>query len=178
MSDDMARVADRLAIQDLMATYAQGVDRRDWAAVRNTFHPDASDDHGDYKGGVDGFIDWVSQRHAGIEQSMHFLGNCRIEFATETRAVVETYYFVRQRSPGDVLLGGDRAAGEVDVEIFGRYIDIVEKRDGAWRTARRTVAFEGMRHWPWQGTPIPDGWARASRDGDDPLHAVRRAAGL
>lgn len=112
-------MADRLAIQDLMATYAQGVDRRDWEAVRATFHPDATDDHGDCKGGVDGFIEWVSRRHAGIEQSMHFLGNCRIEFAAADRAVVETYYFVRQRSPGDVLLGGDTASVDVDVEISG-----------------------------------------------------------
>ncbi len=178
MSDELARLRDRAAIQDLMAAYAQGVDRRDWEAVRATFHADATDDHGDYQGGVDGFIEWVSKRHAGIEQSVHFLGNCRIEFAGPDRAVVETYYVARQRSPGDIVMGGGKTAGEVDVEILGRYVDIAERRGGEWRTAKRTVAFETMRVWPTDGLAIPEAWARATRDADDPLHATRRAAGL
>src|SRR5215210_6467344 len=69
MTDDIRRLIDRAGIQDLMARYARSVDRRDWDAVRSTFHPDAHDDHGDYKGDVDGFITWVSERHAKISQS-------------------------------------------------------------------------------------------------------------
>jgi hypothetical protein len=178
MTDGISRLLDRAALQDLMTRYAQGVDRRDWAAVRDTFHADATDDHGDYQGGVDGFIEWVSTRHAQIDQSMHFLGNCLIEFAGDDRALVETYYVARQRSPGAIVMGGGATSGEVDVEVLGRYIDIAERRDGVWRTARRTVAFETMRTWPVNGPTLPASWALARRDDKDPLYAARRELGL
>lgn len=178
MKDEISRLLDRAALHDLMARYAQGVDRRDWDTVRDTFHPDATDNHGDYQGGVDGFIEWVSARHANVEQSVHFLGNCLVEFASDDRAVVETYFVARQRSPGDVVVGGSDVSGDVDVEVLGRYVDIAERRGGVWRTARRTVAFETIRAWPAGGTPIPADWAQARRDNDDPLHTMRRTAGL
>ena len=37
------RLADRQAIEDTIARYARGVDRRDWDLVRSTYHPDATD---------------------------------------------------------------------------------------------------------------------------------------
>jgi SnoaL-like domain len=94
------QLLDRIAIHDLIARYASAVDRRDWARVRDTFHPDAHDDHGEYKGDVDGFIAWVSKRHAEIPQSMHFLGNCLIEFASADVALVETYFVAKQTITG------------------------------------------------------------------------------
>ena len=188
MSDTkrLARFADRLDIQDNMARYARGVDRRDWDQVREVFHPDAHDDHGEYKGGVDGFIDWVSRRHAHVAQSMHFLGNCLIEFAGDDKALVETYYIAMQRLEEDAgsaltLLtegGGEAPSGAVDVEILGRYIDHFECRDGAWKVARRVVAFESIRTHPISSGPLNPNWALARRDDQDPVYQMRAALGL
>jgi hypothetical protein len=188
MSDTsrLARIADRQDIQDNLAKYARGVDRRDWDRVRETFHPDAQDDHGEYKGGVDGFIEWVSERHANIEQSMHFLGNCLIEFSGDDEALSETYYIAMQRLEEDAgsaltLLvegGGDKPSGAVDVDILGRYIDHFERRDGAWKVARRVVAFDSIRTHPVSSGPLNSNWALARRDDKDPVFQMRAALGL
>lgn len=176
------QLLDRIAIHDLIARYASAVDRRDWARVRDTFHPDAHDDHGEYKGDVDGFIAWVSKRHGEIPQSMHFLGNCLIEFASAGVALVETYFVAKQTitvgatTASAMLSDAKEIGGGTDAEIWGRYIDIVEKREGEWRTAKRVVAFEVMHAGPLRSIPLKSTWARSTRDASDPLHAMRESA--
>lgn len=181
MTDTDFRVADRMAIQDLMARYAQAVDRRDWERVRATFHADAHDDHGEYKGGVDGFIAWVSDRHAKVEQSMHFLGNCTIEFTGPDVALVETYYIARQTYAADAeaarrMLGSAAKPVPMEAEIWGRYIDIAERRSGEWRTVRRVVAFEVLQAQASTALPLAPAWARQRRDPSDPLYDMRSRA--
>lgn len=180
------RIEDRLEIQSVLFRYARGVDRRDWELVRSTYHPDGYDDHGNYKGGVDGFIDSLVKRHATVEQSMHVLANCLVEFAGPDRALVETYFSTYQRlSPaaGEArrlyLRGGSIKPDEaVEGTVYGRYVDIFERRNGEWRVAKRTVVFE-----VYKGAPAPAGgglgeaWTRASRDGDDPVQRARRDLG-
>jgi len=46
MSDALQRLVDKDQIRDLMSRYARGVDRGDWDLVRDTYHTDATDDHG------------------------------------------------------------------------------------------------------------------------------------
>jgi predicted NAD-dependent protein-ADP-ribosyltransferase YbiA (DUF1768 family) len=182
MGDDVARLLDRAAIQDVMARYAQGVDRRDWALVRSTFHPDAHDDHGEYKGGVDGFIAWVTSRHANIAQSMHFLGNCCIEFTGPDAALVETYFIARQTYGADnpaamsMVAAAGLKAGAVDAEIWGRYIDVMERRGGEWRTARRAVVFDVVSARSSNNLPMKSDWLQARRDPSDPLYDMRKRA--
>lgn len=173
------RLEDRAAIQDLMARYAQGVDRRDWELVRSTFHPDAHDDHGEYKGGVDGFISWVTKRHEKVAQSMHFLGNCAIEFLGPDVALVETYYIARQTYGADAtaartMVAGAGGDGPMEAEIWGRYVDVAERRNGEWRTAQRTVAFEVLQAHAKTSLPLSPQWAQGRRDPTDPLYQMRR----
>src|SRR5688572_2641811 len=97
VEERLARVADRLEIRELLDRYARGVDRRDWEQVRAVYHPDAYDDHGNYKGDVDGFIERLKRRHVWIEQSMHVVANCIIEFDGPDSAVVESYFITYQR---------------------------------------------------------------------------------
>jgi hypothetical protein len=67
---DTTRLQDRLGIQDCLFRYVRGVDRRNWSLVRSAYHPDGYDDHGNYKGGIDGFIESLVRRHETVEQSM------------------------------------------------------------------------------------------------------------
>lgn len=97
MQQAIHELLEREKIRDALQRYARGVDRRDWELVGDAYHPDAHDDHGGYKGGVPGLLEWLERRHALIEQSMHFLGNCIIDFLSETTAVAETYCVVYQR---------------------------------------------------------------------------------
>ena len=174
------RLLDTQAIRDVLARYARGVDRRDWDLVRAAFHPDARDDHGAYRGDIEGLIEWVARRHASIDQSMHFLGNCLIEFANADRALVETYYVAYLRLGPDahesrrMLLGDTAEPGYTDVAVLGRYIDRFERRAGAWRIGRRINVYEGTRaqavHDP-SHDPQHD-WA--ARDSSDKLYTMRR----
>jgi hypothetical protein len=187
MDPRIARLLDRQEIQDLLARYCRAVDRRDWAKLGDVFHADAHDDHGEYKGGVEGFLAWVKQRHASIGQSMHFLGNCLIEFAGDDVALVETYFVASQRLGAEAgpaarkmleQCGAD-SAGAVDLDVLGRYIDRMERRAGGpWKIARRTVAFDAVRARPATGGPLNPLWGQARRDPDDPVFAERRAIGL
>ena len=183
----MERPRDRREIEDCLLRYVRGVDRKNWDLVRSAYHTDAFDDHGNYKGGVDGFIDSLVQRHATIEQSMHVVSNLTSEFAAPDSALAESYVITHQRiSPeaGDARLPYLRGVPirpdeAVETEVVGRYVDHVTRRDGAWRIERRTVVFEVFR-----GQPAPAGgglrsnWALSRRDGDDPLDRARRELGL
>jgi len=136
-SDDprLDALLDKLAIYEVLTTYARGIDRRDWELVRSCYHEDAVDDHGAYYGDVDGFISWVSERHAGVEQSMHFLGNTLIELDGDV-AFSETYLttYAHETRPG---------APTQYVHSGCRYVDRLERRDGrSWKFAERHVVVE------------------------------------
>lgn len=185
MTDE--RASDRREIEACLLRYVRGVDRKNWELVRAAYHPDAHDDHGNYKGGIDGFIESLVKRHATIEQSMHVVSNIAIEFAGPDAALVETYFITHQRlSPeaGDARLPYLRGAPirpdqAVETEVIGRYVDHMTRRGSAWRIQRRTVVFEVSR-----GQPAPAGgglqahWALSRRDGNDPLELARRELGL
>ena len=183
----LARLADRLDIQELLYRYAHAVDRKDWDGVRAVYHPDAYDDHGNYKGNVDGFVENLKKRHAFIEQSMHCVTNCIIEFDGSDSALVESYYLTYQRvlpEAGDVrrnylcretLTDADAVQGTA----IGRFVDRVERRNGEWRIARRTVVFEVYRGDPTlPGGGLKPHWTVSRRDGGDPVELARKEFGI
>ena len=73
MTDTLQSLIDKQEIRDCMARYARGVDRADWEAVRDTYHDDAYDDHGDYKGAVLWHLKAAELGHA---QAQSNLGVC------------------------------------------------------------------------------------------------------
>ena len=124
-------LVDRTEIHDALARYAHGVDRRDWPLVRSAYHPDAYDDHGDYKGGVEGLLEWLSRRFAAVNHSTHFVGNILIEFRGADEALVESSFLTSRRVNDGMCR-----------QSSGRYLDQFERRGGEWRIARRTVRVE------------------------------------
>ncbi len=184
-----ARLADRFQIEQVIRCWARAVDRRDWALVRTVFHPGAIDDHGMYKGDIDGLIDWLEARHQCITMSMHVLGNIYIELPDADSAVCESYVVAYQRY--DTAPGADQshilaALGEhvdqsdlpIDVMMPARYIDEFEKRDGSWRITHRTTVFEGRYILKGDTAPLNPAWTVGHRDNSDPLYIARRRAGL
>lgn len=171
----LQRLLDKDQIYEVVCRYARGVDRGDEAMVRSTYHVDAYDDHVDYRGDIDGFILWLREIFEGYENSMHFLGNCLIEFAGPDVAMVETSFASRRlRKPeGDEVVG----LGPNDMicrQAWGRYLDRMERRDGEWRIAKRvtvtddrfvSVAKDGARR---------DDIIWGSRSPADPVFAFRK----
>ena len=159
-------------IRSALRRYARGVDRRDWALVASTYHPDGYDDHGGYKGDIPGLLQWLERRHAVIEQSMHFLGNCSVDFLSKTAAIAETYCIVYQRYGEEARetiktwLGDEPlpAGKKLLAQLACRYVDRFEKREGEWRIARRTVVMEEVTASTEPVRARPDyAWARRDR---------------
>ncbi|MEX0404075.1 nuclear transport factor 2 family protein [Aquibium sp. LZ166] len=150
VEDPLRWLADKDAIRDAMYRYARGVDRLDPDLIRSAYHSDAHDDHGSYKGDVDGLIEWIMRRHASIDQSMHLIANTLIEFLSNDVAVMESYVIVPQSYPAEAretirawvgeeeLNKGERLA----VVMYARMIDRFERRAGEWKIANRVVVIE------------------------------------
>jgi|SRR5699024_668074 len=162
-------------IKNVLRQYCRGVDRRDFELVRSCYHPDAHDSHGAYNGGIDGLIEWMSQRHHGVSQSMHMLGNCIVNWY-ETHAIVETYCVTYQRlepsgsgSTSDVgfSVGGSGA----QTQVRCRYIDKFDAREGDWRIAARVVVYDSLLLEPPTAEPaFASGMMLSTRNADDPLY--------
>lgn len=164
----LQRLLDKSSIQEALHRYVRGVDRCDMDLVRSAYHEDAIDDHGEYKGSVSGFVEWLTQRHGHAEHSMHFLSNCHIEFFSDDVALAETYFASRRvanRAP-EQRSRVTRQEVLFD-EKLGRYIDRFERRNGYWRVAHRVVVFDVRFTTPVRLEPrvSPHHWAM--RDSSD-----------
>lgn len=182
------RVSDRLAIQDLIHRWCRAVDRLDFDAMRDIFHPDAIDDHNRYSGDIPGLLNWIEERHRTITFSMHMVGNMVIEFASPELALSESYVWFIQRYPPEAkeslseLTNGAVGKEGTGMDMMGcsRYVDRVEKRDGQWRIAKRTAVSDWKAVQPFDSggpAPLPH-WNIGRRDKDDPLYRERAAVGL
>ncbi len=180
MEMNVQQLVDREEIRDLMARYARGVDRADWDAVRAVYHKDAFDDHGDFKGDVEGFIAFARARVGPLPQCMHFLGNCLIEFASDSVAAVETYFMTAHTldALGQKAYGAGDGSEPVQLSSYGRYVDRVERRGGPWLIAHRVVVFEATRVHVGTAPPIKPEWAQLRRGSDDPVYKLRDELGI
>lgn len=182
------RIADRMAIQDVMYKWCRAIDRLDYEGMRAAFHSDATDTHGPYVGGVDGLVEWVRERHKSIPFSSHQVSNILIEFAAPDLALVETYIRTLQRYPADAkaslaqLSGGQAGKPGVGIDLLSssRYVDRFDRRNGEWRIARRTLIqdwkqlIEVAENAP---KPRPD-WLVGRRDKQDFIYLERAELGI
>jgi hypothetical protein len=136
--DRLLRLADQQDIRDVVYRYCRGIDRRDFDLVRRCYHPDATDDHGEFRGEVDEFIAYVQRTIVRFERTLHFIGNMLIDVTADT-ARVESYAVAYHRLPAS----GGRPAR--DFVTGFRYVDDFERRAGEWRIAARVVAAEWSR---------------------------------
>ncbi len=138
-------IADR-EIRELEYRYCRAIDRRQYDLLRSCYHPDGTDHHGDFYGGVGEFVSHVQRNIVVYERTLHFIGNLQVEVSGAT-ARTEAYVLALAR----LARNGD--APERDNTVALRYIDDLEQRDGEWRIFRRVCVYE------WTRTdPVPDGW--------------------
>lgn len=167
MSDDLELLMAERAIARVLHAYSRGVDRFDFEAVRACYWPDATDDHGDYKGEIDGFIDFLWQVLPRFDATGHFLGNMLIDVdleagvaGSETYAVAHHRYTKRDGRPAD-MVGGLR------------YVDRFERREGEWRIAARVCAFDWWRTDPVVGeSAFEPSFTRGRRSSEDIVYHI------
>jgi len=184
--DDLAA---REEIRNLILRWCRAIDRLDFDAIREVFHPDAYDDHGSFKGGVEALIDWIRERHSGIPFSMHSVSNCLVDFLGADEAVVESYCLALQKYPAasrkklEVLVGplDIPSSPYLDMTVACRYVDLVSRREGVWRIEKRTVVLDSVSVLPGIELMNPDsaGWVTGKRGGEgrDRDHVYRMLSG-
>lgn len=186
MDPDIQRLLDKAEIEGAVHRWASGVGRKDWPRTRSVFHDEATDDHGTFDGGIDGFVEWQERHHQGIDQSAHVIGPVIVEFAGADLALSEAYVVAFQRWAGDGQAQSDMLEGlDFDrstpklVQIVGRYIDRFERRDGVWKISKRITVFDWIKidEAPSE-IPFQPNWIAGQRDKTDALYKMRAEMGL
>jgi hypothetical protein len=154
---DRARAIDELLIKqeisDLMMRYCRGVNRLDMDLVRSCFHPDAREDHGPTRSDAMTDVDGLGEKvERAFVSTYHFIGNQLIEIRGN-RASHEAYFIGYHR------LTPDGNGVEKDVLFGGRYLSVLESRDGGpWLFLDRTVVNDWSRV-----DPVIEKWPMAER---------------
>ncbi len=145
-----ATIEDRLAIRDVVETWASARDSGDWEAFRACWHDDGYMMATWFQGPKEDFIKVSQEGAARGVNILHFTGGCRITLAGH-RALAQTRMTIMQRGEVEGVL--------CDVACTGRFYDFFEKRgaggvgppepaqkrDGRWGIVLRQPIYEKDR---------------------------------
>ena len=155
---------DDRAIREVVLRYCRGVDRLDLELVRSCYHPDATDSHGSFNGGLEEFLTWVERILRRYTMTMHYIANQLVDASGDDRARCESYGVAVHRT------AGGEARGNLTTGF--RFIDDFERRQGEWRIVRRVATTEWVQvsraedQWPVAPT-----FVAGRRDRSDPVYA-------
>lgn len=158
----------RWEIEEVLFRYARGNDRNDLDMIRACFWPESQHKHGRFEGLSHDFVGFAGKILATLKHTAHFITNVSIEIDGD-RAFSECYYFAHHRRN---LKDG---TGEEDAFMEGRYIDILERREGVWKIIKR----RGLSDFTATPLPAPSPYAEwpagahSTRDKEDDWYAMR-----
>ncbi|WP_156689049.1 nuclear transport factor 2 family protein [Mycobacterium sp. Marseille-P9652] len=125
----------------LVNAYCRAVDRADYEALRDLYHPGATDSHGSFSsGGVEEFITQLRAAEPYVRVSQHNITTTNFVIEDE-KARGEIYCLVFH-----TFAGPDH---DVDVIIGGRYLDEYVQHEGHWKFGRRTIVAD----WAYRNDP-------------------------
>lgn len=161
-------LSSRAEIAEVVMAYCRGFDRCDEDLLRACFHPDATHEHGTFKGSSADFCAQGLGLVRGVAVTHHQLGQISIELDGE-RAWVESYFTSYHRFGPTPPPGGQPHEDRI---LGGRYVDRFERRDGVWRIAHRRGVNEWMRYEPAadRGFFQRPAIERGRRDREDPSY--------
>jgi SnoaL-like protein len=129
---DIRYVKDRLDILDCVNNQSRGHDRHDVELMTSVYHDDGIDEHGPTVKPAAEYGEWANQAHSSVfEQHLHNITTHTCEIDGDV-AHCESYV-IGAMVPRD---------GKTATLIGGRYLDHLERRDGAWRIALRRCTIE------------------------------------
>lgn len=161
MVDDLAAIADRLAITDVIHHYCRAMDRIDPELGYGVWHWDGTADYGPiFHGSGRAFVDWACEQHRRMIAHAHRISNLLVQTDGET-ASSECYVTVHLRYD---------AGGQLEeLTSHGRYLDRWSRRAGRWAIDRRTFVQDFDERRAVAATQL-EGWGR--RDRDDPSYEI------
>ena len=170
-----AEVADRLAIEQVLAVHSRGVDRADESALKSAYWPDAEVAYGGYNGNAHGFCEILPASIKRYARTAHKISNVCIDFRTidgRHEARVETYVTAYHYLSKDA---DDSPDVDTEMTYIGRYLDRMEKRNNVWKIRFRQVLMDWNQNTEASailaGPPF-EGLARGTRWPDDPLYEM------
>ncbi|MEA2271213.1 MAG: hypothetical protein QOC64_3823 [Solirubrobacteraceae bacterium] len=131
-----AAVADRLAIRELVESWAVWRDAGDWERFRTLWHDDGHMMATWFQGPADDFIRVSREGFERGVRILHFLGGCSIDVAGD-RAIAQTKMTIAQRAEVERVV--------CDVVCTGRFYDFLERRGGRWGLVLRQPIYEKDR---------------------------------
>src|SRR4051812_14667843 len=142
--DELARrvqlLEDKEHIREVIYRNARGVDRADAELLKGTYHPDGFEVHWEtFTGNGRDFADFISKEVPAARSVLHAISNALIDVQGD-RAFSESAYTARtivDRSP--------ELGGAVEVVVWGRYLDVLARRNGVWRIEHRQLARDGVK---------------------------------
>ena len=129
-------LTDRLAIREVVETWAVARDSGDWDTFRGTWHDDGYMMATWFQGPAEKFIEVSRDGWDHGVNILHFLGGSSVTVAG-TRAVAQTKMTIMQRAMVHGVL--------CDVACIGRFYDFFEARDGRWAIVLRQPTYEKDR---------------------------------
>ena len=131
MEAKLRDMIDRHEILQVMQRYARGLDRLDAELARSCYWDDCIEDHNQFVGDVEGFIEWANVTARSFETTHHNLTthSCDID---GDNAHAETYFIYISTMPQPPHFMSS-----------GRYLDHFQKRNGEWRIANRVCIVDG-----------------------------------
>ena len=191
--ETLLKAADRGAIEDVLGTYCRAIDRLDVDLLKAVYHPDGVDDHGAMCLNAHEFAEQIVVKLREVcEYSMHSITQSVIDI-DDGRAAAESYYIGYHTIGAGIeavtsffgprYVEAHRKAGTLDRRHVyvcgGRYIDVLHKRDGAWRIFRRKMTNEWGICRPEEtsseGLPAAF-YAPGARDRSDPVYTMALGA--
>jgi hypothetical protein len=131
---------DKQAIHEVMVRYCRGLDRLDADLIASVYHADAVDDHGGRTfSGPDigrGIVEW--SRELKVVMGSHHMTNPTVRLDGDA-AACESYY------SGFMLERHDDGTQRT-LQMVGRYLDRLERRNGEWRISARAVVPEMVQY--------------------------------
>jgi len=186
--EQLREVVDRQQIYDVLTRYCRALDRCDVELMKTVYWEDGFDDHGVFEGNAQEFAEFIIREIQNwFEVTMHAICNVHMELEGDV-AHTEAYLIAYHRvsgEPGKVeqVFGSaymqhyrvpETLQPAHDFVFGGRYIDRLERRDGRWRIAKRTVVMDWNQNGPgtaiWQGGMFSDLQLLGRRDREDPVY--------
>jgi len=146
---DIREIADRLAIQDLLARYSFAIDDRDWDALDLVFTPDAHIDYGQTGGAVGSFAEikrWLPVALERFPRYQHLVATTKLDFDGD-RASGRTILF-------NPMVHRDDAGAEQTFFIGLWYRDLFLRTPVGWRIAERIEEMSWTHNVP-EMPPVP-----------------------
>lgn len=160
---DIEKISAYIEIQQVLYTYCRGVDRCDSELIKCIYHPDAIDEHGQFKGKGMRFADMiVGEMEKRSANGQHHITNILIDLDGDV-ARVESYF---------LSLNPEVSPEGTVAPVTGRYLDRFERRNGAWKIAHRQVIIDySYPALPIRVWDLHDKFPKGGKREEDPSYA-------